>query len=227
VTSLVLAASVFVGIHICVAGTRLRGLIVARIGEDRFRGVFSLASLVSLAWMSRAYSQAPEIALWSPPGVLRWPALVLVLLAFVLAVLGITTPSPTATVGERLLAQAEPACGVLRITRHPFLCGVALWAGVHLGMTGDAASTVLFGALLLLAVLGPRSIDAKRRRRFGSDWQRFLALTSTVPFVAIAQRRNRFAVGELGWWRIALGVVLGGVAVAAHSWLFGVSPLPV
>jgi uncharacterized membrane protein len=222
-----LAASVFVGIHLFIAGTRLRGLIVARVGEDPFRGLFSLASLGSLVWMSWAYAQAPEIALWNPPAVLRWIALVVVLVAFVLAVLGITTSSPTSTHGEGLLAHAEPAAGVLRITRHPFLSGVALWAGVHLGMTGDAASTVLFGSLLLLAVVGPRSIDAKRRRRFAADWERFEAVTSTVPFVAIAQHRNRFAVAEIGWWRIALGVVVGGIVAAAHGWLFGVSPLPV
>ena len=223
---LVAAAAAFVGIHVLIAGSPLRGIIVRRTGEGAFRGLFSLLSLGAIVWLCRAYAQAPTLALWQPPHAARMAAPVLVLLAFLLVVLGITTPSPTATGGENLLQQAEPAHGVLRITRHPFLWGVAVWAAAHLLVNGDAASIVLFGAFLVLALVGPRSIDAKRDARFGAAWQRFAAVTSSVPFAAVIGGRNRVVLAELGWWRLAAATAVYVVALGLHRQVFGVSPLP-
>ena len=59
---------------------------------------------------------------------LRLVVLVLTFFAFELVAIGLTTPSPTATGGESLLRSADPAKGILRVTRHPFLWGVALWS---------------------------------------------------------------------------------------------------
>lgn len=56
--SLVLAVSFFLGIHFFISGTRLRGVIVARIGEQGFLGLFSLLSIAGLAWMVWAYAGA-------------------------------------------------------------------------------------------------------------------------------------------------------------------------
>jgi uncharacterized membrane protein len=150
----------------------------------------------------------------------------LILVAFLFAGIGLTTPSPTAVGGGAQLEQAEPARGILRITRHPFLWGVALWAFTHVIFTGDAASFVLFGALLVLALAGPPSIDAKRRRAFGEKWSRFAAVTSNLPFAAILQSRNVLKIEELGWWRIGVGVALFLLLLLGHRWLFGVSPFP-
>jgi uncharacterized membrane protein len=112
----------------------------------------------------------------------------------------------------------------LRITRHPFLWGFAIWAVAHLLVTGDLASLIFFGALLLLAIVGPGSIDAKRKRAFGAQWMRFAESTSSVPFLAISQGRNTLELAEIGWWRVAIALVLYAVFLGAHSWLFGVSP---
>jgi uncharacterized membrane protein len=225
-TSLVLAAAFFVGLHLFVSGTRLRGAVVARTGERGFQGLFSLLSLGGIVWLIRAYSHAEGVQLWGEMEALKPLALVLMAVAFLLAGVGLTTPSPTAVGGESLLAAADPARGVLRVTRHPFLWGAALWAAVHLVLNGDAASLVLFGAFLLLALVGPRSIDAKRQRALGERWERFAAVTSNVPFAAIVAGRNRLVPGELGWWRVALGLGLYAVFLAVHGRLFGASPFP-
>ena len=41
-----------------------------------------------------------------------------------------------------------------------------------------------------------------------SDWERFARATSNVPFVAIAQGRNRFDFGEIGIRKVAIGLAL-------------------
>jgi uncharacterized membrane protein len=116
--------------------------------------------------------------------------------------------------------------GILRITRHPFLWGVALWALSHLVLNGNSTSLVFFGAFLGLALIGPFLIDAKRRRKLGDKWERFAAATSNVPFAAIAAGRNSIPRGEVGWWRIVLALVVFAGFLHFHSSLFGVSPYP-
>jgi len=44
------------------------------------------------------------------------------------------------------------------------------------------------------------------RKKANPDWPRFAAVTSHVPFVAIAQGRNRIAWREIGWLRPAIGL---------------------
>jgi uncharacterized membrane protein len=145
-----------------------------------------------------------------------------VLIGFLLAVLGMTAPNPGA-VGQAGRA-AEGPQGIQRVTRHPFLWGVALWAAFHLVANGDLASLVLFGGFLVLSLGGTVMIDAKRQRKMGETWTRYAGQTSNVPFAAILGGRQRFSFKELGWWRLGLAVALYGVAFALHPLLFGVSP---
>jgi len=222
--SLALAGLYFLAIHLFVSGSRLRDAIVARTGEQGFLGLFSLLSLIGIIWIVRAWGAAPLIPVWGPLLWFRPIALVLVFVAFLLVVIGLATPSPTATGGEGVLRNDEPATGILRVTRHPFLMGVTLWAGTHLIAAGDVAALLFFGTFALLGAIGPRLIDAKRGRKLGDRWEVFAGATSIVPFMAIAQRRNRFVASELGAWRIVSAVAAYAVFLSAHGWLFGVVP---
>lgn len=225
--SLLMAAVFFDGIHFLIAGTPLRGKIVGMIGERGFQGLFSLLSLFGIIWLAQAYGRAEYIQLWAEPLALRPVALIVMLIAFLFAVLAFTSPNPTAVGGGALLSESEPAKGIQRITRHPFLWGVALWSFIHLVLNGDLASLIFFGSFLILAVGGPFSIDRKREKAFGAAWNRFAVLTSNVPFMAILQGRNSLKIGELGWWPPVLALVLCGLFLYFHQILFGVSPLPI
>ena len=218
---LVAAGAFFVGIHYCISGSRLRDRIVAAIGEQPYLGLFSLLSIAALGWLIYAYSVAPRTILWETPGWLRPPMIAVMLVAVALVVIGLTTPSPTVTGGTGTLDRPDAARGILRVTRHPFLCGVVLWAALHLLVNGDTASLVLFGALLVLATIGPSSIDGKRQRAFGARWERFAEVTSVVPFAAIAGGRNRFVLSEIGAWRIGLTLLVYVALIVFHGRLFG------
>jgi uncharacterized membrane protein len=225
-TAILLAASFFVGIHLLVAGTRLRDGIVRAIGERPYLGLFSLLSLAGIVWLSHSFARSEPMApLWQLP-MLRWVALVGTFVAFEFAVIGLTTPNPTSVGADAVLDSQEPARGMLRVTRHPFLWGVALWGLCHVLVNPDPPALLFFGALLALALMGPLSIDAKRRRVHGVRWERFAAVTSNVPFAAIFEGRNRLAIREIGAWRVALGLGLYLGVLAAHVWLFGASPMP-
>ena len=225
--SLLVAALFFDGIHFLISGTALRGKIVGVIGERAFQGLFSLMSLIGIVWLSRAYGRAEYLQLWAEPQALRPVALIVMLVAFFFVVLAFTSPNPTAVGGGALLTEKEPAKVIQRITRHPFLWGVALWSFTHLVLNGDLASVIFFGSFLILAIGGPFSIDRKRKKAFGDAWNRFASLTSNVPFIAIIEGRNSLKIGELGWWPAVLALVFYGLFLYFHKILFGGSPLTV
>jgi uncharacterized membrane protein len=146
--------------------------------------------------------------------------------AFLLVIVGLLSPNPTmATVGG-LSDKKATAKGIVRITRHPFLWGVIIWGMLHLSMSGHSVAVILFGAFVVLAILGTMSIDRKRLRLSDDKWRGFYAETSNVPFWAIIKRHNRFTLNEFGIWRLFAAVTAFVIVLYAHQWLFGKSALP-
>lgn len=222
--SLFLAALFFAGIHLGIAGTRLRDRAVAAFGANGYRIAFSLASLAGLAWMVLAYNHAPYIATWGTPEWWKPIAIAVMLPAVLLAVIGVATPNPTAVAQEKVLAR--PPQGIVRITRHPFLMGVAIWALAHLVANGDVGSLIFFATWAIVALAGTLSIDAKRRRLQGAGWEAFAAVTSVMPFAAILAGRNRISWWEIGVWRLAAALLAYALILGGHSHIIGVSPFP-
>jgi uncharacterized membrane protein len=212
--SLILAALFWVLLHLAVAGP-LRPLLVARLGEGGYSGLFSGLSIAGLAWLALAYRGAPYQPLWSPAPF--WVAAVLVLLGFVLLAFSLGPGNPTQVGAERL--GALPVAGITRITRHPMLWAFALWAAAHLAVNGDLAGLLLFGAILVTALNGMASIDRKRAARLGAAWDDFAHRTSRLPFAAILASRGELRLGELAAWRLGVGIVLFVAALWLHGFL--------
>jgi uncharacterized membrane protein len=115
---------------------------------------------------------------------------------------------------------------MLRVTRHPVMWGIFLWAVVHLLANGDMASVLFFGTFATLAMVGTHVIDLKRTRRNEPGWGVFMQATSNVPFLAIAERRQRFRPREIGLTRVAAALALYVLLIVIHPWLFGAYILP-
>ncbi|WP_334164376.1 NnrU family protein [Phenylobacterium sp.] len=225
-SSLIAAAVFFVLIHLLISGTRVRDALIGRIGAGPYLGLFVVLSWIGIIWLGWAFALtrgAPgNTTMWQMTPATHGLQLLLQLVAVLFIVIGLTTRNPTSVRQEGALDNPEVVRGMLRVTRHPFLWGVALWALGHLIVNGDAGSIILFGSLLALALFGTASIDAKRRRALGSKWDAFAAQTSNIPFLAIASGRQRLSLGEIGWWRILVALVVYGVLGWAHPYLFGV-----
>lgn len=229
--NLIAATAVFLAIHLFISGTRLRDAIVSVIGEKPYMGLFSLLSLGVIVWMAMAFNQAGAMPgsaadpyLYDLGTGARHAAPLIVAIAFLIGLPGLLTPNPTAVNREGLAGQEGVVKGVLRITRHPFLWGVALWSADHLTTNGDQAGVVFFGGFLVLAVFGTVSIDAKRKRKLGPAWDAFAVQTSNVPFAAILSGRNRFSAREYFDWRFAVAALVFVGLLYAHVYIFGVSP---
>ncbi|HSD44362.1 MAG TPA: NnrU family protein [Burkholderiales bacterium] len=217
---LVLATAAFAVTHFA-SSTPLRGAIAGAIGEKGWLGLYSLVALATIGWMAWAYGKAPSQPLW--PGLRLLPLLVMPVALLLLAG-GLMTRNPSAVMQERALKSKEPARGVIRVTRHPVMWAIALWAAVHILARGDLASLVFFGGFLVVAALGTVLIDARKSRTLGEDWKRFAAVTSSVPFGAIVAGRNRFVLPEMGWRVLFVAFVAYVALLAAHPYLFGARP---
>jgi uncharacterized membrane protein len=227
---LISAALVFLGIHILISGTRLRDAITGAIGENAYMGFFSLASLAAIVWLAISYNAArrggADTLLYNlGPGV-RHLGIPVVALAFLLGVQGLLMPSPTSVRQENTALKDGTLKGVLRITRHPFLWGVAIWSAFHLAANGDEASVIFFGSFFVLSLLGTFSIDAKRRRKMGDAWNSFASKTSNIPFAAVISGRTSLKLGESFGWRFWLAAAIFVAILLAHAHIFGVSPFP-
>ena len=219
--SLVIAGVAFCGSHILLSSTRLRGSLRDQLGERGFLAVYSLTSLVIFAWFVAAYSAAPTIVLWPRQ---RWTALVPVSVmpfAAILLVAGYSTRNPTAVGMERSARADDPAPGLLRVTRHPVLWAIGLWASSHVIANGDLSSLVFFGLLAALALGGTVLIDRKKQLALGSNWSRLAEVTSNLPFAALVAGRTGLRWRDIGLLRIAAGLLLYAVLYLAHPIITG------
>ena len=229
-TRMAIAAGFWVLLHVVVAGSPLRWAIAGRIGENAFRGLFSVLSFVGIVWLSIAYRQATSaesfygiryVEAW-----MMWAPAVLMIPAVIFFVGSLSQPNPTMVKGERFLGSDDPARGIFRVTRHPMLWSFLLWAVGHFIANGDLASVFLFGSIMIVAAAGMGSIDRKQAKRDPEGWRRFAAVTSVVPFMAILAGKNRLVMSEIGWSRIALAAAIFVALAAAHPYVFGVPATP-
>jgi len=224
-TNLIAAAVVFLLLHLLVSGTRLRDTIIAMIGSGTYMGLFSLASLAGLIWIGLAFAAARggpgDTVYWANTGTIRIVQLFIQFVAVLFIVPGLMTRNPTSVGQGRASEDQDIVQGMLRITRHPFLWGVAIWAGGHLLVNGDVASLIFFGTFLVLALSGTVSIDGKRHRALGVTWQEFAKKTSNVPFAAIVSGRQSLSVIEIGYMRLGAAVVVWLLLLGAHHHVFG------
>ena len=112
-----------------------REKLVAQLGSNAYRGLFSLIILASLVIIVLGWRSATPAAVYAPP--LQGSPIVALLmyLAFVLFV------------------AARAKTNLKRALRHPQLTGVVVWSVAHLLANGDSRSVALFASLGVWAVL--------------------------------------------------------------------------
>ena len=173
-TLLILGLLIFLGVHsVRIVADDWRNRQLARIGEMRWKGLYSLLAGIGLAlivWGFGVARQHPYL-LYVPPLWLRHLNALFTLLAFVL-----------------IAAAYVPRNHFKAKLGHPMLAGVKCWAFGHLLATGMLHDVLLFGAFLLWAVSA--FMHARRRdRRAGV----------THPAGHVLGDVLTIAAGVLGW----------------------------
>lgn len=222
---LVLAAAVFLATHIGLSSTGLRARLVGGLGGSGFLVVYSLISLATLSWMAIAWRMAPVAILWAAPIGVRHAVAGIMVVAGFLVFAGVSVRNPTSVAADVGGWAGGPIPGIVRITRHPVMWGIGLWALAHMAANGDAAALIGFGTFAVLAFGGTVLIDRKRAARDPEAWAELARQTSNLPFAALIAGRTRVSLAEIGWWRIAGGAALFLVLLFLHEPVIGVWPL--
>lgn len=222
--SLLLATAAFVGAHVVLSSRPIRDAVVARTGERRFVALYSILVALPFIWMIAAYRAAPSVPLWIAPTGVKHITLSVMILVSIMIVAAISPNNP-AVVGAPPPKLEDGPKGIFRITRHPFMWGVALWAITHLMANGDAASAILFAGLAILALGGTIHIDRRKRHTLGTSWDAYARQSSHLPFLAIAQGRTRLVGSEIGWRPVILGFALYLALLILHEPVIGVAPV--
>jgi uncharacterized membrane protein len=148
-TLLLLGLILFLGVHsVRIFADGFRTRMIAKIGLNPWKGVYTVLSLVGLVLIVNGYaaSRAEGGFLWNPP---RWTFHVTALLTLFSFILAAASYVP----GTRIRARLG----------HPMVMGVKVWAFAHLLSNGRVGDVVLFGAFLAWAVAD--YISARRRDR--------------------------------------------------------------
>lgn len=223
---LAIAGLVFLGIHI-VPATPLRRTVVGAIGEGPYMGLFSLISLIVIwIWVRAFNATAPDAVLWAFPSWWPWIQAVIILCAAVLFVGGLSSPNPTLPNRGALLERPGVAQGIFAVTRHPLMWSFGLWGIAHLISQPNWRGLWFFGLFALTAIGGAVLQEWRKSKTYGTSWGRFAGKTSFIPMLAVLQGRAKLSLAEIGWWRIAVAVLLWAIMLRLHPWLFGVAPLP-
>ena len=149
-TWLIVGLVLFLGVHsVSIVAPMARDRWAGALGENGWKGLYSVLSLAGLVLIAMGYGAAREapVILYTPPAGLRHLAALLMLPVFIL-----------------LLAAYLPG-RIQRAARHPMLAAVKFWALAHLLANGSLADVLLFGGFLAWAVAD--RISVKRRAAAG------------------------------------------------------------
>ena len=223
--SLLSATSFFVAAHLLLSRTAARQGLVGRVGELGYLGIYSLLAFAGMAWMVVAYTQRPQILLWAAPYWAYYLPLLLMPFALYLIVGGYMVRNPM-SLGQQGAFGEAGLPDVLRITRHPAMWGIAIWASSHLVVKGDLGSLVMFGGLLVLALGGAAHIDQRRRLAFPEQFARFAARTSFLPFAALAAGWTGGRSRTPDWRPVAAALTAYAALLLLHGKVIGAAPWP-
>ena len=146
-TLLILGLVAFLGVHsVRVFAEGWRTKMRQLLGENAWKGIYSLLSIAGFVLIVWGYGQArmQPVVLWAPLTGMRHLAALLTLPAFVL-----------------LVAAYIPGNAIKARLHHPMVLGVKAWALAHLLANNTLADLLLFGGFLAWAVA---SYTAAKRR---------------------------------------------------------------
>jgi uncharacterized membrane protein len=218
-------SAMFLGTHLIISSARVRPILVGAIGEQPYRGVYSLAAFVTFIPMVVVFAHHKHSGpmLWYLRDIdpVRWLAWLLMLLALIFLFGGLINPNPGA-IGA---PTEKRVTGILKITRHPSFVAFILFGLAHILMNGWLGDVIFFSVFPALGILGGIHQDGRKLRDLGDGYRKFLDQTSFLPGAALLGGRQRWNGADIPWAALGIGIAATILIVMLHPMLFGGSPL--
>ncbi len=212
IITLIAANIAFVGTHFAMSHP-LRAPMVKALGAGGFQGAYTVVSFATLAWVYFAFTAAPPADL-PGSGDAGWIAATIITLPGMILLAGSLVGNPALpTPMAEAQARAEPK-GVMRVTRHPMMWGIGLWAASHMILFWSIRTMVTALAMGILALVGAKLQDAKKEALMGESWAEWERRTSYWP-----RWGQLFSVGAVP---LVAGTVLWLAGSYIHLWRAGI-----
>ena len=210
--TLMAANTAFVGSHFAMSHP-LRALMIRILGAGGFQITYTVVSFATLAWVYLAFTAAAPADLpgsgdpgWIAATLITWPAMVL-LSGSLVGNPAMPTPQAEAQ------ARATPR-GVFKVTRHPMMWGIGLWALSHILLFWSLRTMITAAAMGVLALVGAKLQDGKKAALMGDAWTEWSNRTSYWP-----RWRHLPGVGAVP---LAAGTLLWLAGSWLHLWSAGI-----
>ena len=131
---LILGIIIFFSIHL-VPISPLKNILINRLGENKYKGLFSLIALIGLLIIIYGFNRADFYPIWNPLPYSKEIALALMPISII------------------LLTTASIKTHINRFAKHPMLIGMLIWSFVHLLANGDLRSIILFASFGVYALI--------------------------------------------------------------------------
>lgn len=180
---LIIGLVIFLGAHsIRIFADPWRSAQIARIGADRWKGLYSSVSALGLVLFIWGFGIARHhpILLWTPPAGMRHLTFLLVAIAFVL-----------------ITAAYVPGNRIKQSLGHPMAAGVAFWALGHLLVSSTANGVLLFAAFLVWSIAS--FLSSRRRDRIAG---------TVYPAGTLVRDALTVVIGLIAW--AVFGMLLHG-----------------
>ncbi len=219
-------AVAFVGSHLVLSSAQVRSRLVAMVGEQPYRGIYSLVAFVTIVPLIIVFARHKHAGpmLWylrnfEAIRVLSW---LLMFVAVILLVASFVSPNP-GMIGAP--SRRDGAVGVLKLTRHPSFVAISIFGFAHLLMNGWLGDVIFFATFPALGILGGLHQDRRKLRELGESYRALMAQTSFFPGAALGSGRQNWTSTDIPWAAIGIGTALTIVIIMIHPTAFGGSPL--
>jgi uncharacterized membrane protein len=175
----------FFGTHsISIVAGPARDRLVARMGANAWRGLYSLLAIAGFVLLLKGYGELRQAGtlLYAPPAWMHHVTATLMLPVFPL-----------------LLAAYLPG-RIRTAARHPMLAATKLWAFAHLLSNGSLADVLLFGSFLAWAVADRISLKRRVQRPISTlpsaPWNDAIAVIGGLAmYAAFVLQLHRLLIG--------------------------------
>jgi len=172
----------------------VRARCVSVLGERGYLIAHSTLSIAVITWVVLALVDAPYVELWPMTVAAMWLTVLLMIPATAFLVFGLTTPNPF-SIPIRTEAFVPEFLGILTVTRHPLLMGLAFWSLAHIPPNGSVATIMMFGFTGAFSIAGMDIEDFWFPGVRGSH--AFAIDKSNVVFFGDYENRNRLHCYQL------------------------------
>ncbi|KPJ98184.1 MAG: hypothetical protein AMJ60_09190 [Desulfobacterales bacterium SG8_35] len=214
---------VFAGTHIIGSSIPVRTVLIRRIGQLGYKGLYTLVALatfIPLCYFYFTHKHAGYL-LYTSGSFINLLAQLLMLGAIIVLLQGFVTANPMTTMTELTGRVVRSGHGIQRLTRHPQNFAFAIFGLAHLLANPYVGDWIFFGGFIVYGIVSAVHQDRRQLATGSEHLKQFLTDTSAMPGAAIISGKQRLGLDEYNPPALVAAIVIFILLKLWHPMLFG------